>query len=110
MSKCRERNFGYFGRAICVGVMRELTCFFFCGFVVLSRFVSFFLLLQVIAKIDPSMCVNCGACYTSCNDAGYQSITMDPVSHITEIVDFSAVNWLLVFWRPSPKRARNWQH
>ena len=87
MSKCRERNFGYFGRAICVGVMRELTCFFFCGFVVLSRFVSFFLLLQVIAKIDPSMCVNCGACYTSCNDAGYQSITMDPVSHITEIVD-----------------------
>jgi dihydropyrimidine dehydrogenase (NADP+) len=27
---------------------------------------------HVIAKIDPSMCVNCGACYTSCNDAGYQ--------------------------------------
>jgi dihydropyrimidine dehydrogenase (NADP+) len=42
---------------------------------------------HVIAKIDPSMCVNCGACYTSCNDAGYQSITMDPVSHITEVVD-----------------------
>jgi len=42
---------------------------------------------HVIAKIDPSMCVNCGACYTSCNDAGYQSITMDPVTHITEIVD-----------------------
>ena len=30
---------------------------------------------------------NTGACYTSCNDAGYQSITMDPVSHITEVVD-----------------------
>ena len=27
---------------------------------------------HVIAEIDPSMCVNCGACYTSCNDAGYQ--------------------------------------
>ena len=27
---------------------------------------------HVIAEIDPSMCINCGACYTSCNDAGYQ--------------------------------------
>ena len=42
---------------------------------------------QVIAKIDPSMCVNCGACYTSCNDAGYQSISFDAVTHEAKIVD-----------------------
>jgi dihydropyrimidine dehydrogenase (NADP+) len=33
------------------------------------------------------MCVNCGSCYTSCNDAGYQSITFDPVTHVPEIVN-----------------------
>ena len=43
--------------------------------------------LQVIAKIDPTMCVNCGACYTSCNDSGYQSITFDPETHVATIVD-----------------------
>lgn len=42
---------------------------------------------HVIAKIDPDLCVNCGACYTSCNDAGYQSITMTADTHVTEIVD-----------------------
>ena len=31
--------------------------------------------------------VNCGACYTSCNGAGYQSITMDAETHITDVVD-----------------------
>jgi hypothetical protein len=44
-------------------------------------------LWQVIAKIDPSMCVNCGSCYSSCNDSGYQSITFDPVTHIPEVVE-----------------------
>ena len=39
-----------------------------------------------MAKIDPAMCVNCGACYTSCNDAGYQSISFDPQTHAAEIV------------------------
>jgi len=41
---------------------------------------------HVIAEIDPEMCVNCGACYTSCNDAGYQSITFDPKTHETKVV------------------------
>lgn len=41
----------------------------------------------VVAKIDPSMCVNCGACFTSCNDAGYQSITFDSVQHAAEVVE-----------------------
>ena len=42
---------------------------------------------QVIAKIDPEMCVNCGACYTSCNDSGYQSITFDENTHVATVVD-----------------------
>lgn len=41
---------------------------------------------HVVAKIDPAMCINCGACYTSCNDAGYQSITFDAMTHKAEVV------------------------
>ena len=33
------------------------------------------------------MCVNCGSCYSSCNDSGYQSITFDPTTHIPEVVE-----------------------
>ena len=42
---------------------------------------------QVIAKIDPSMCVNCGSCFSSCNDSGYQSITFDSDTHLPYIVE-----------------------
>ena len=42
---------------------------------------------QVVAKINPAMCVNCGSCYSSCNDSGYQSITFDPKTHIPEVVE-----------------------
>ena len=42
---------------------------------------------QVIAKIDPSMCVNCGSCFSSCNDSGYQSITFDAETHLPFIVE-----------------------
>lgn len=27
---------------------------------------------QVQALIDPDMCINCGKCYMTCNDSGYQ--------------------------------------
>jgi len=27
---------------------------------------------QVQALIDPEMCINCGKCYMTCNDSGYQ--------------------------------------
>merc|ERR1719174_1163000 len=41
---------------------------------------------QVVATIDPEMCINCGSCYSSCNDSGYQSITFDPETHAAEVV------------------------
>merc|ERR1711892_598653 len=30
---------------------------------------------RVIALIDPEMCINCGKCYMTCNDTGYQAIS-----------------------------------
>lgn len=27
---------------------------------------------QVVAMIDEEMCINCGKCYMTCNDSGYQ--------------------------------------
>uniref|UniRef100_A0A672SFL4 Dihydropyrimidine dehydrogenase [NADP(+)] n=1 Tax=Sinocyclocheilus grahami TaxID=75366 RepID=A0A672SFL4_SINGR len=40
---------------------------------------------QVQALIDPEMCVNCGKCYMTCNDAGYQAIVFDPETHLPTI-------------------------
>lgn len=42
---------------------------------------------QVQALIDPEMCVNCGKCYMTCNDAGYQAIVFDPETHLPMIQD-----------------------
>lgn len=37
---------------------------------------------QVQALIDPEMCINCGKCYMTCNDAGYQVRTsLCPPTH-----------------------------
>ena len=33
---------------------------------------------QVIAKINPAMCVNCGSCYSSCNDSGCVRVGVRP--------------------------------
>lgn len=27
---------------------------------------------HVVAIVDPDMCINCGKCYMTCNDSGYQ--------------------------------------
>uniref|UniRef100_A0A4W5JWA0 Dihydropyrimidine dehydrogenase [NADP(+)] n=1 Tax=Hucho hucho TaxID=62062 RepID=A0A4W5JWA0_9TELE len=42
---------------------------------------------QVIALIDEEMCINCGKCYMTCNDSGYQAITFDPETHFPVITD-----------------------
>lgn len=33
------------------------------------------------------MCINCGKCYMTCNDSGYQAITFDPETHLPKITD-----------------------
>ncbi|CAG7836839.1 unnamed protein product [Allacma fusca] len=42
---------------------------------------------QVVALIDEEMCINCGKCYMTCNDSGYQAITFDPETHLTHVSD-----------------------
>ncbi|XP_033636477.1 dihydropyrimidine dehydrogenase [NADP(+)]-like [Asterias rubens] len=40
---------------------------------------------QVVALIDEEMCINCGKCYMTCNDNGYQAITFDPKTHLPHV-------------------------
>lgn len=42
---------------------------------------------QVVALIDQDTCVNCGKCYMTCNDSGYQAINFDPKTHIPKVVE-----------------------
>ena len=42
---------------------------------------------QVVAYVNPDLCLNCGKCYSTCNDNGYQAITFDPVTHLPVVDD-----------------------
>lgn len=42
---------------------------------------------QVVAAIDEDMCINCGKCYMTCNDSGYQAITFDPDTHLPHVTE-----------------------
>ncbi|RWS25388.1 dihydropyrimidine dehydrogenase-like [NADP(+)] [Leptotrombidium deliense] len=43
---------------------------------------------QVVALIDQQdMCINCGKCYMTCNDSGYQAIKFDAETHLPMITD-----------------------
>ncbi|KAL7639399.1 UNVERIFIED_CONTAM: hypothetical protein RMT77_009900 [Armadillidium vulgare] len=37
---------------------------------------------QKVALIDEEMCINCGKCFMTCNDSGYQSIIFDARTHL----------------------------
>ena len=41
----------------------------------------------MIALIDPEMCINCGKCYMTCNDTGYQAIEFDPETHLPKVLN-----------------------
>lgn len=40
---------------------------------------------QVVALVDQDMCINCGKCYMTCNDSGYQAIDFDRETHIPKV-------------------------
>ncbi|XP_036907254.1 dihydropyrimidine dehydrogenase [NADP(+)] isoform X1 [Sturnira hondurensis] len=40
---------------------------------------------QVVAMIDEEMCINCGKCYLTCNDSGYQAIQFHPETHLPTV-------------------------
>ncbi|KAL6042568.1 hypothetical protein STEG23_023891, partial [Scotinomys teguina] len=42
---------------------------------------------QVVALINEEMCINCGKCYMTCNDSGYQAIRFDPKTHLPTVTD-----------------------
>ncbi|KAL1416900.1 hypothetical protein MTO96_027395 [Rhipicephalus appendiculatus] len=42
---------------------------------------------QVVALIDEDMCINCGKCYMTCNDSGYQAIEFDAETHLPTVTD-----------------------
>lgn len=42
---------------------------------------------QVVALINDDMCINCGKCYMTCNDSGYQAIAFDPQLHLPRVND-----------------------
>ena len=42
---------------------------------------------QVVAAVNDDICINCGKCYMTCNDSGYQAITFDPKTHQPFITD-----------------------
>lgn len=42
---------------------------------------------HVVAFVNDDKCINCGKCYMTCNDSGYQAIKFDPVTHIPKIVE-----------------------
>lgn len=42
---------------------------------------------QVVAVVNDERCINCGKCYMTCNDAGYQAITFDAQTHLPTVTD-----------------------
>jgi len=42
---------------------------------------------QVVALVDPELCINCGKCYMTCNDSAYQAIEFNPESHLPTVTD-----------------------
>jgi len=40
---------------------------------------------QAVALVDEELCINCGKCYMTCNDSGYQAIVFDPETHFPKI-------------------------
>jgi len=52
---------------------------------------------HVIALIDPEMCINCGKCYMTCNDTGYQAISFDEETHLPKVNENSCTGCTLCY-------------
>jgi len=42
---------------------------------------------QAVALVNNELCINCGKCYMTCNDSGYQAIKFDAKTHIPTITE-----------------------
>lgn len=52
---------------------------------------------HVIALIDPEMCINCGKCYMTCNDTGYQAIEFDGETHLPRVNEAACTGCTLCY-------------
>jgi len=52
---------------------------------------------HVVALIDPEMCINCGKCYMTCNDTGYQAIEFDPETHLPTVINDNCTGCTLCY-------------
>jgi len=52
-----------------------------------TRFTELDVKQQVVAQVDFDACINCGKCYMTCNDSGYQAIHFDAETHLPHITD-----------------------
>jgi len=52
---------------------------------------------HVVALIDPEMCINCGKCYMTCNDTGYQAIEFDKDTHLPKVLNDSCTGCTLCY-------------
>lgn len=53
--------------------------------------------LQVVALVDEEMCINCGKCYMTCNDTGYQAIDFDAKTHLPVVREADCTGCTLCF-------------
>lgn len=65
-----------------VALINEVRIILIHGFTVclLSTLINDLILFQ-------DMCINCGKCYMTCNDSGYQAISFDPETHLPKVND-----------------------
>jgi dihydropyrimidine dehydrogenase (NADP+) len=52
---------------------------------------------HVIALVDPDLCINCGKCYMTCNDSGYQAISFDAETHLPVVDEETCTGCTLCF-------------
>jgi len=52
---------------------------------------------HVVALIDPEMCINCGKCYMTCNDTGYQAIEFDAETHLPMVKNSACTGCTLCY-------------
>lgn len=42
---------------------------------------------QKVALVNDDLCINCGKCYMTCADSGYQAIEFDAETHLPRVND-----------------------
>ena len=65
---------------------------------------------HVVAIVDPDMCINCGKCYMTCNDSGYQVIIKRKKMYKNVPKFFYFVNFNILHSRLVKRMGFAWVH